>query len=285
MRAILRAQHGPLPKKSYEHEGQFQIPLVGNINLSDVQFRYPSRSEDLILKHISLKIPAGACVALVGTSGSGKSTIASILLKLYQTNASILDPSSYDVTLSDRSLHQTSTTTLRGLISIVSQTPTLFPTTISGNIVYGLHANDSRNTAANVRTAAISAGIHDFISSLPDGYDTLIGDGGTGLSGGQGQRIVIARALARNPDVLIMDEVTSALDIESASVIRQTVHRLLFESRLPGAKPLTVIITHSKAMMKIADKIIMLDQGRVVEEGPYDDLLTQGGSFARLLMG
>jgi ATP-binding cassette subfamily B (MDR/TAP) protein 1 len=175
----------------------------------------------LILKHISLKIPAGACVALVGTSGSGKSTIASILLKLYQTNASIPDPSSYDVTLSDRSLHHTSTTTLRDLISIVSQTPTLFPTTISGNIVYGLRANDPQNTAANARTAAISAGIRDFVSSLPDGYDTLIGDGGTGLFGGQSQRIVIARALARNPDVLIMDEATSSLDIESASVIRK----------------------------------------------------------------
>jgi ATP-binding cassette subfamily B (MDR/TAP) protein 1 len=275
-----------LPKNSYEHEGRLQIPSVGDITFSDVQFRYPSRPEDLVLKDVNLHIPTGACVALVGTSGSGKSTIASILLKLYQTSASKTDPAPHDVTLANRSLHQTSTTALRNLMSIVSQTPTLFPTSISGNIVYGLRVSDSRNSAANVRAAASSAGVHDFVASLPEGYDTLIGDGGMGLSGGQAQRVAIARALARKPDVLVLDEATSALDVESAGVIRQTVHRLLFESRLPGAKALTVvIITHSKAMMEVADKIIMLDQGSVVEEGGYDELIERDGRFARLLKG
>jgi ATP-binding cassette subfamily B (MDR/TAP) protein 1 len=275
-----------LSTKSFEHEGRSQIRSVGDISFSDVQFRYPSRPDHFVLKNMNLQIPTGACVALVGRSGSGKSSVASILLKLYQTSASRTDPSSDDVTLSNCGLHQASTTTVRNLISVVSQTPTLFPTSISGNIVYGLRANDLRNSAANVRAAATSAGIHEFVASLPEGYDTLIGDGGMGLSGGQAQRIAIARALARQPEVLIMDEATSALDLGSAGVIRQTVQRLLFESRLPGAKPLTVvIITHSKDMMEICDKIIMLDQGRVVEEGAYDELIARDGRFARLLRG
>ena len=133
----------------------------------------------------------------------------------------------------------------------------------------------------------MSAGIHEFISSLPFGYDTLIGDGGMGLSGGQAQRIAIARALARHPELLILDEATSALDVESACLIRETVQRLLSESRQPGSKPLTVlIITHAKEMMAIADRIVMLDQGRVVEEGSYDELLArENGRFASLLRG
>ena len=276
-----------LPEKNHEHDGTLQIPSVGDIRFTDVQFRYPSRPEDLILKDVNLHIEKSSCVSLVGTSGSGKSTLAAILLKLYQTIDSKVDPTSLDVTLANRSIHQTSTTALRNIVSIVAQTPTLFPTTISGNIVYGLRATDPRNSAANVRAAATSAGIHEFVASLPLGYDTLIGDGGMGLSGGQAQRIAIARALARHPELLILDEATSALDVESASLIRDTVQRLLAESRQPGAKPLTVlIITHAREMMAIADRIVMLDQGQVVEEGSYQELLAQtNGRFASLLMG
>jgi ATP-binding cassette subfamily B (MDR/TAP) protein 1 len=276
-----------LPPENYEHEGQLQLQSVGDVDFSDVQFRYPTRPDHLVLKDLSLHIPAGSCISLVGTSGSGKSTLAAILLKLYQTSGSKFKPSALDLTLSNRSLHQASTIALRNLVSIVAQTPTLFPTTISGNIVYGLRATDPRNSAVNVRAAASSAGIHEFIASLPLGYDTLIGDGGMGLSGGQAQRLAIARALARHPELLILDEATSALDVESASLIRETVQRLLRESRQLGAKPLTVlIITHAREMMAIADRIVMLDQGRVVEEGAYEELLARdGGRFAALLRG
>jgi ATP-binding cassette subfamily B (MDR/TAP) protein 1 len=276
-----------LSPKNHEHNGALQIPCVGDIRFTDVQFRYPSRPEDLVLKNINLYIPTGLCMSLVGISGSGKSTIAAILLKLYQTVDSSHDRASLDVTLTNRSIHQTATTSLRNIVSIVAQTPTLFPTTISGNIVYGLRATDPRNSAANVRAAATSAGIHDFVASLPLGYDTLIGDGGMGLSGGQAQRIAIARALARHPELLILDEATSALDVENASLIRDTVQRLLAESRQAGARPLTVlIITHAREMMAIADRIVMLDEGRVVEEGGYDELMARDeGRFARLLRG
>jgi ATP-binding cassette subfamily B (MDR/TAP) protein 1 len=276
-----------LPETNHEHEGTLEIASVGDVSFNDVQFRYPSRPEELILKHVNLHVPKGSCVALVGTSGSGKSTLAAILLKLYQTIDSKVNSASQDVTVSKRSIHQISTLALRNLVSIVSQTPTLFPTTISGNIVYGLRASDPRNSASNVRAAATGGGIHEFISSLPLGYDTLIGDGGMGVSGGQAQRIAIARALARHPELLIMDEATSALDAESSSLIRETVQRLLLESRHPDAKPLTVlIITHAREMMAIADRIVMLDQGRVVEEGSYGELLSRpDGRFAGLLRG
>ena len=271
-----------LPKSSHEHEGTIRTPSVGVIDFHNVRFRYPSRPDHLVLKSINLRISTGSCTALVGTSGSGKSTIASLLLKLYQSEST----TSADITLSSRDLRQLDTCNLRNLISVVSQTPTLFPTSISGNIVYGLRASDPRNSAQNVRDAALKAGIHDFITSLPDGYDTLIGEGGTGLSGGQAQRIAIARALARRPDVLILDEATSALDVESAAVVRESLQRLLFASRLPGMRPLTVIIiTHAREMMELADWVIMMDQGRVVEEGEFEEMIRREGRFAALLRG
>ncbi|KAF2437037.1 P-loop containing nucleoside triphosphate hydrolase protein [Tothia fuscella] len=277
-----------LPSDSHEHGGNARVPHIGDIAFHDVTFRYPTRPDALVLDKVSLTIPAGSCVALVGTSGSGKSTLAALLLNLYTTTSSETEKANPapEITLASRDIRRIHTPTLRNLITIVSQTPTLFPTSISGNIVYGLRKGDPLNTAANVRSAAVAAGIHDFISSLPEGYDTLIGEGGMGLSGGQAQRIAIARALARRPNVLILDEATSALDVESAQIIRDTVRDLLVEDRRQGGRSMTVIIiTHSKDMMSMAERIIMMDKGKVVEQGGYDELIRRNGEFARLLRG
>jgi ATP-binding cassette subfamily B (MDR/TAP) protein 1 len=277
-----------LPTDSHEHTGNARVPHVGDITFHDVTFRYPTRPNAVVLNKVNFNIAAGSCVALVGTSGSGKSTIAGLLLNLY-TTASLKSEDSNtapDIMLAGRDIRRIHTPTIRNLIAIVSQTPTLFPNSISGNIVYGLRKGDPLNTAVNVRAAAIAAGIHDFISSLPEGYDTLIGEGGMGLSGGQAQRIAIARALARRPNVLILDEATSALDVESAQVIRETIRDLLLHDRRQGGRNMTVIIiTHSKDMMKMAERIVMMDKGRVVEEGGYRELIRRNGEFARLLRG
>jgi ATP-binding cassette subfamily B (MDR/TAP) protein 1 len=240
-------------------------------------------------------------VSIVGLSGSGKSSIASLLLKLYPINGSshsLLSPPSdnhSDITISNRSISRIHTPTLRSLIAIVSQTPTLFPATIAENIAYGLHEASLLNTRANVISAAQAAGIHEFIATLPNGYDTPIGEGGTGLSGGQAQRIAIARALVRRPNVLILDEVTSALDAESAGNVRDTISRLLaadraslpFEGgRISTTSRLTIIIiTHSKEMMRAADWVCMLDRGSVAEVGTYEELVKQDGKFASLVKG
>ncbi|TLD18768.1 Nitrogen metabolite repression protein [Venturia nashicola] len=198
-----------LPSDSHETTGNEKITSADDIEFHNVQFRYSSRPDTLVLDGLNLRIKSGESVALVGTSGSGKTTIATLLLKLYSTQQNTIRISGHNI----NTLH---TPTLRNLITIVSQTPTLFPTSISANIIYGLPRSHPLNSAANVRAAATAAGIHDFISSLPNGYDTIIGEGGMGLSGGQAQRVAIARALARQPHILILDEANSALDQTSA---------------------------------------------------------------------
>jgi ATP-binding cassette subfamily B (MDR/TAP) protein 1 len=165
------------------------------------------------------------------------------------------------------------------MISIVPQTPTLFPTSVRANITYGLELNSGLTSIANVEQAARRAGIHDFIVSLPRGYETVIGDGGLGLSGGQVQRIVIARALCRRPKILILDEATSALDGESAWVVRKSVNELVREE----SRMTVVIITHSRDMMQCADHVVVLDQGRVAEEGEFRELLARRGKLWEML--
>ncbi|KAK6003221.1 hypothetical protein QM012_001066 [Aureobasidium pullulans] len=273
-----------LPKDSHEHLGNTQITSIGDIELHDLSFSYPSRSEQTILKNIGLLIPAGETTALVGTSGSGKSTIASLLLNLYTTAS---EPSEVtgkkpNIMLSGRDMKHIHTPTLRSLITVVSQTPVLFPATIMENITYGLPQSSPHNNMASARQAAAAAGIDEFIMSLSQGYETLIGEGGTGLSGGQAQRLAIARALIRRPAVMILDEATSALDVESSSLVRDTIKGLVERD---GTGMTVIIITHSTDMMSIAKNIIMLCQGQVVEQGSYEGLLRQKGEFYHLLRG
>ncbi|KAG9911541.1 putative ABC transporter, partial [Aureobasidium melanogenum] len=273
-----------LPKDSHEHFGNTQITSIGDIELHNLSFSYPSRPEQTVLKNISLLIPAGETTALVGSSGSGKSTIASLLLNLYTTASETSEVSGKtpDIMLSGRDLKHIHTPTLRSLITVVSQTPVLFPATITENITYGLLQSSPFNNMASVRRAAAAAGIDGFIMSLSQGYETLIGEGGTGLSGGQAQRLAIARALVRRPAVMILDEATSALDVESSSLVRDTIQGLVERD---GTGMTVIIITHSKDMMSIAKNIIVLSQGQVVEQGSYEGLLRKKGEFYHLLRG
>ena len=262
---------------SYEHAGKLKISDTGSISFVDLKFAYPSRPENLVLKNLNLTLPANMCTAIVGQSGSGKSTIASLLLKFYPPGSS--NGSRPTITIDGRDIGQLHTPTLRSLIAVVPQSPTLFAASVRENLAYGLSLNSPLSAMANLRAAAESAGIEDFINTLPQGYDTMIGDGGIGLSGGQAQRLVIARALVRRPKILILDEATSALDSESAEVVKQSVKGLIEQGRGMRVR----IITHAVEMMQLAQKVVVVEQGQVVEEGPYQTLLENDGALMRML--
>ncbi|EEH18125.1 hypothetical protein PABG_00688 [Paracoccidioides brasiliensis Pb03] len=270
---------------SHEDEGKLKISNPTPLEFANVNFNYPSRPKKQVLRNLNLAIPGNTCTAIVGPSGSGKSTIASLLTALYPANKmtirSSLDYASNTISLGGYDIRKIHTPTLRSLVSIVPQQATLFPSSIKANISYGLDPASPLNTIEAIRCAAQAAGIDEFSSSLPEGYDTIIGDGGLSMSGGQAQRLVIARALVRQPRILILDEATSNLDAHSAEQIRRTVKSLM----IPGAQRLAVIIiTHAVEMMEIADKIVVVDGGRVVEEGSYMDLITKPGGRLRKLV-
>jgi ATP-binding cassette subfamily B (MDR/TAP) protein 1 len=322
-----------LPTDSHELAGTVQIQEAGDVVFGKVNFTYPTRKNVQVLQDVSFTIKKGTCTAIVGSSGSGKSTVASLLLKLYQPDTTIT-ASTPALTVSSQDIRALNTTSLRSRLAIVSQSPLIFPGTIAANISYGLSPSSPLASLDNIRAAAESTGVAELIDSLPNGYQTLIGEGGTGLSGGQAQRIAIARALVRDPDILILDEATSALDVASASIIRDTVRRLVRSGdavpESPGSPPLSprsrsggfwegkewasgfgkdvgrgvdsgyggwkgkevrkqmtvIIITHAREMMAIAEHVIMLDKGRVVEQGSFSELKRKkGGAFGRLLRG
>jgi ATP-binding cassette subfamily B (MDR/TAP) protein 1 len=262
---LLRLARLPF-RGSHEHAGRLKLnlqdpkTLSGPINFSYLTFSYSSRPEAPALSNLNLTIPNGRCTAIVGSSGSGKSTIASLLLGLYPPPTES-DPSQFSgppsITLSGHDIRSLHLPTLRSMISMVPQIPTLFPTSVRTNITYGLELNSGLTVLANVEHAAQRAGIHDFIISLPRGYETVIGDGGLGLKGEQAQRIVIARVLCRRPKILILNEATSALDGESAWVVRRGVMELARD----GSGMTVIIITHSRDMMQCADNVMVLEQG------------------------
>lgn len=273
-----------LQAESHEHLGDTRVVTIGEIVFDDLSFAYPSRPEQTILNHINLRIQPGTSTAIVGGSGSGKSTIANLLLDIWSTTQAPASTAamSGELTIGGRDVRSISTTALRSLIVPVSQTPTLFAASVADNISYGLSSDSPYNNIGFIIAAAQQAGIHDFIASLPLGYNTAIGDGGMGLSGGQAQRIAIARALVRQPAVLILDEATSALDVESASLVRQTIKDLIARA---GQGLTVIIITHSRDMMEMAENIVVLDQGDIVEEGGFEELLAKNGPLANLLGG
>ncbi|KAJ5811972.1 hypothetical protein N7474_008273 [Penicillium riverlandense] len=263
---------------SHEHLGTVKATDLTPIQFNNVNFRYPSRPNTLVLKDVSMNIQRNSCTAIVGRSGSGKSTIASLLLSLYE--APVSRDGRPTVTLGGVDILRLHVPTLRSQIAIVSQQPTIFPGTIHANISYGILEDSPLASPQTVRAAAHAAGIDGFISSLPRGYYTVVGDGGIGLSGGQKQRIVIARALLRQPKILILDEATSSLDPAGARVVRQTVKQLVV-----ARHSLTVIIiTHSKEMIEIADHVVVLDQGAVVEDGSYLALANRTGGKLHTLL-
>ncbi|PSN70222.1 P-loop containing nucleoside triphosphate hydrolase protein [Corynespora cassiicola Philippines] len=292
-----------LPQDSHEMDGKLRVHRAGDISFENVQFAYPTRKDIPVLHDVTFDIPRGSCTAIVGSSGSGKSTIASLLLKLYQTTPPTSEGDYADVYISGHRARNLNTSSLRSRMAIVSQSPVLFPGTIAENIAYGMPPTSLQACMDAIRFAAAAAGVADFVDSLPQGYQTVVGEGGSGLSGGQSQRLVIARALFQNPDVLILDEATSALDVESAGIVRETIQRLVQQQGVARTKSIgkakagerlirrsqrdmtVIIITHAQEMMAIAENIIMLDKGRVVEEGTFEELKRNKGAFARLLRG
>ncbi|MCC6178727.1 MAG: ABC transporter ATP-binding protein [Chloroflexi bacterium] len=243
-------------------------PLREAFCFDDVSFGYPD-SDDEVLHHLTLRIPAGATIAFVGPTASGKSTVIALLARLYE-------PTSGRITWDGTNIRDARIASLRDHIAIVPQDTQLLATTIYENIRFGLEdASD-----ADVQRAARFAQAHDFVTTLPEGYDTVVGERGTGLSGGQRQRIALARALLRDPDVLILDEATSALD----ATTQRALQAALQTSGRPAQHQRTVIkVAHRLETVADADRIFVLDRGQVVEEGTHPDLLERRGLYARLV--
>jgi ATP-binding cassette, subfamily B (MDR/TAP), member 1 len=253
-----------LDKNTDESHGASCPPIKGTLAFNDVCFTYPERPEAQILKNTSLKIADGEFVAIVGASGSGKSTIGSLLLRLYQPTSGSLTIGSHDVSSIDVDY-------LRNHVAVVTQTANLFDASIAENISYGT----KDMSFDDIQRAAVAANVHDFIMSLPDGYDTMVGENASLISGGQAQRIQIARALARPSKILILDECTSALDPKNQAVVLDTIRR----ARVGRT---TLMITHKLPAMKMCDRILVVSAGSIVEEGSYEELMANQGVFAQL---
>ena len=231
------------------------------IKASHVSFAY---EEERVIDDLDLDLPMGATIALVGASGGGKSTIIDLFCRFY-------DPSSGVISIDGVDLRDVSLGSLRALISVVDQNTFLFNDTVSGNIAYGL----ASASAEQIEQAARAANAHDFISQLPDGYATVIGENGTMLSGGQRQRIAIARALIKNAPLLFLDEATSALDSASEQVVQEALDRLM-------ANRTTLVVAHRLSTVVNADRICVIEAGRLVESGSHTELLARGGRYAHL---
>ncbi|MDR2469611.1 MAG: ATP-binding cassette domain-containing protein, partial [Tannerella sp.] len=237
------------------------VTLKEAIEYRDVWFRY---QEDWVLKGVSLRIPKGWTVALVGQSGSGKSTLVDLLPRFYDVERG-------QVTIDGTNVRDISLHDLRGLMGNVNQEAILFNDTFYNNIAFGVeHA-----TMEAVQEAARTANAHEFIVATENGYDTNIGDRGGKLSGGQRQRISIARAILKNPPVLILDEATSSLDTESERLVQEALERLMRNRT-------TIVIAHRLSTIRNADEICVMHEGEIVERGRHDELLQRNGYYRKL---
>ncbi|XP_008937538.1 PREDICTED: multidrug resistance protein 1A-like [Merops nubicus] len=252
---------------SYSEEGQKPKIFGGNITFKDVAFNYPTRPEIKVLQGLNMNVEKGQTLALVGSSGCGKSTVVQLLERFY-------DPLSGEVLLDGQNAKTLNLRWLRAQIGIVSQEPILFDCTIAENIAYG--DNSRQVSHEEIVSAAKEANIHSFIESLPKKYSTRVGDKGTQLSGGQKQRVAIARALVRQPQILLLDEATSALDIESEKIVQEALDKAR-EGRT------CIVIAHRLSTIQSADKIAVIQNGKVVEQGTHQQLLAEKGIYYSLV--
>ncbi|KAH1027743.1 hypothetical protein HUJ05_001197 [Dendroctonus ponderosae] len=255
-----------IPKVSNSQNALIKNTADGNVNYSQIHFSYPTRDSIEVLKGLDLSVLQGKTVALVGPSGCGKSTIIHLLERFY-------DPASGTVSLDEDDIKSITLASLRSHLGIVSQEPNLFSRSIAENIAYG--DNSRHSTDSEIIEAARKANIHNFITQLPEGYNTKLGEKGTQLSGGQKQRIAIARALIRHPKVLLLDEATSALDAESEKVVQDAL-----DNAKQGRTCLT--IAHRLTTIQDADLICVVNNGVIVEQGAHTDLIERNGLYYRL---
>ncbi|GLT43893.1 hypothetical protein SLA2020_178190 [Shorea laevis] len=256
-----------VPKIDPDDNTALKPPNVyGSIELKNVDFCYPTRPEVLVLSNFSLKVNGGQTVAVVGVSGSGKSTIISLIERFY-------DPVAGQVLLDGRDLKLYNLRWLRNHLGLVQQEPIIFSTTIRENIIYARH----NASEAEIKEAARIANAHHFISSLPHGYDTHVGMRGVDLTPGQKQRIVIARVVLKNAPILLLDEASSSIESESSRVVQEALDTLIMGNKT------TILIAHRAAMMRHVDNIVVLNGGRIVEEGTHDALVAKNGLYLRLM--
>lgn len=237
-------------------------PVQGNLCFEHVNFSY--NQETQVLHDVSFEAQRGQVIALVGPSGAGKTTIANLIPRFFDVQSGRITVDGYDI-------RHVKVRSLREQIGIVLQEPVLFGTTVRENIAYGrLDA-----TQEEIERVARSANAHEFIEKLPEGYNTLVGERGVKLSGGQRQRLAIARALLRDPRILILDEATSSLDNESESLVQEALEHLMHERT-------TIVIAHRLTTIQNADKIVVIEQGHIIEQGSHQELLAQEGAYYRL---
>jgi ATP-binding cassette, subfamily B, bacterial len=262
---LMELLHAEPAISSPQQPAAVAVPEGGSsVRFESVGFHYPSRPGTPALRDFSLSVAAGETVALVGSSGAGKSTVFQLMLRYY-------DPQSGRISLDGAPLSQLSLADLRRRIGLVPQDAVIFSASAFENIRYGR----PEASAEEVHSAARAAFADAFLRALPEGYDTFLGERGVRLSGGQRQRIAIARAILKNPPLLLLDEATSALDAESERMVQAAL-----ESAMKGRT--TLVIAHRLATVQKADRIVVLDHGGIVEQGTHGTLVAQNGVYARL---